>query len=166
MKRKALAAFLLSLVVLAIPADAQRRRKRSRRTTPKTFSSESYSTRTITERITPDAFVVAPGKLMYFPVSLPQSAAWGMITGRFRAQGGNGNDIEMYVFNPDGFENYINGHSVSTLYNSGRVTVGSIDLYIPKGTTYYLVFTNKFSVFANKAITSDIVLKYDQLERR
>jgi hypothetical protein len=87
MKRKALAAFLLSLVVLAIPTDAQRRRKRSRRTTPKTFSSESYSTRTITERITPDAFVVAPGKLMYFPVSLPQSAAWGMITGRFRAQG-------------------------------------------------------------------------------
>ena len=159
MSRKALAAFLLALTIfLPQPAAAQRRRKRTRRTT----TQRSYKTISHNERITPSAFVVAPGQFNYFPVTLVNSTGSGILTGRFRAQGGSGNDIEVFVVDEDGLENYKNGHRVPTYYNSGRVTVGTINAVIVEGHTYYLVFNNRFSTFSNKAITADISLMYDQ----
>lgn len=79
------------------------------------------------------------------------------VTGRFRAEGGNGNDIEVYIVDEDGFENYRNGHAVQTYYNSGRVTVSRINIRLNEG-VYYIIFNNQFSSFTNKVVTADIDL--------
>jgi hypothetical protein len=70
-------------------------------------------------------------------------------------QGGSGNDIETIILDQDGFENYSNGHSVRTFYNSGKITVGSINTFLNPG-QYYLVFNNRFSLFTNKVVHAQV----------
>lgn len=157
--RKALAAFILALAIL-FPSlvEAQRKRRRTRQ------PPRAYQTRTYTEAITPGASTISPGQFAYFTALPPRSAASASLFGRFRAQGGERNDIEVYVLDSDGFENWRNGNRAPTLYNSGRVTVANINVQLPPGQTYYLIFNNRFSIFSNKAVVSDIRLTYEQLE--
>lgn len=71
--------------------------------------------------------------------------------GRFRAQGGK-NDIEVYILDSDGFENWKNGNQYRYYYFSGRVTVANFDVTLAKG-TYHLVFSNRWSIITPKAVT-------------
>ncbi len=82
-----------------------------------------------------------------------------IVTGKFFAQGGSGNDVKVYILNEDGYINFKNGHTVPTFYNSGQVTVGTVNVALGKG-VYYLVFDNGYSLITNKAITANIELKY------
>lgn len=99
-------------------------------------------------------FTVAPGKYAYFSFVVPPAGA--SVTGRFRAQGGGGNDIEAFIVDQDGFENYSNGHRVRTFFNSGRATVGTISATLGAG-RYYIIFNNGFSVFSNKVVEAHVV---------
>jgi hypothetical protein len=73
------------------------------------------------------------------------------VTAKFRARGGSGNDIEVFILDEDGFENWRNGHRVATYYNSSRITVGRFDLNLRPG-KYFLVMSNKFSAVSNKVV--------------
>jgi hypothetical protein len=106
--------------------------------------------------IVTEPFTVEPGHYRYFPFTVEDRAT---VAGRFRAQGGSGNDIEVYILDEDGFENYRNGHRVQTYYNSGRVTVGTINVALGSG-SYYLVFNNSFSTVSNKAVNARVELQY------
>jgi hypothetical protein len=80
------------------------------------------------------------------------------VFGHFKAEGGSGNDIKVFILDEDGFANWQNKHSAKMYYDSGKVTAGKIDVRLKPG-TYYLVFDNTFSVLSNKAITSDIQIQ-------
>lgn len=101
------------------------------------------------EYLVKEPFTVSPGHYVYIKFEVPEEGAH--IVGKFRATGGSGNDIEVYIFDEDAFENFKNGHEAPTYYNSRRVTVGKIDLRL-KGGVYYLVFNNSFSIFSNKVV--------------
>lgn len=106
--------------------------------------------------IVTEPFTVEPGQYRYYPFTVGDRAT---VAGRFRAQGGSGNDVEVYILDEDGFENYRNGHRVQTYYNSGRVTVGTINVTLGAG-SYYLVFNNGFSTVSNKAVNARVELQY------
>lgn len=106
--------------------------------------------------IVSEPFTVEPGHYRYFPFTVGDRAT---VAGRFRAQGGSGNDIEVFILDEDGFENYRNGHRVQTYYNSGRITVGTINVTLGAG-SYYLVFNNSFSTVSNKAVNARVELQY------
>lgn len=100
--------------------------------------------------------VVEPGKARYF--SLKSIKRNGVrVEGHFRARGGSRNDIIVYIFDDIGLENHMNGNRAETYYNSGRVTVGKIDVNLKPG-NYHLVFDNSFSTFSNKAVQTFIEL--------
>ena len=80
------------------------------------------------------------------------------ISGRFRAEGGGGSDIEVFVLDADQFENWNNGHTTPTHYNSGRVTVANIRATLPPG-HFFLVFNNKYSLVTSKAVTAGVALE-------
>lgn len=122
-------------------------------------TQESSAPRYVNQPITSlvrSAFTVAPGMHRYFRFEVKGAAA--AVEGRFRAQGGSGNDIKVYILDEDGYENFKNGHSVSTFYNSGQVTVGAINATLGSG-VYYLVFDNGYSAISNKAVTAAIQLR-------
>lgn len=99
------------------------------------------------------SIVVKPGSHSWFV--LESTADGARFQGRFRAQGGSGNDITCFILDEDGFENYSNGHSTPAFYNSGKVTVGRFDVRLPPG-KYYLVFDNHGSAFSNKVVAVDV----------
>jgi hypothetical protein len=100
-------------------------------------------------------FVVEPGHYNWNKFDVPEDGA--RVQGRFRAQGGSGNDIIVLILDEDGFENWRNGHTVNAYYNSGKVTVGTVNTTLSGG-SYYVIFSNSFSSVSNKAVTSNIDL--------
>jgi hypothetical protein len=99
----------------------------------------------------------------FFKLEVPQGATGSHLQGTFTASGGNGNDIEAYLLSEADFENWKNGHAANTYYNSGKVTVGNISVNLPPdGTTFYLVFNNKFSLLSPKNVQVNAALTYHQ----
>jgi hypothetical protein len=98
-----------------------------------------------------------------FKLDVPQGASSVLLHGNFTASGGLGNDIEVLVLSENDFINWRNGHPANALYNSGKVTVGSLNVNLPAdAATYYLVFNNRFSLLVRKTIQVDAALTYYQ----
>ncbi len=101
---------------------------------------------------------IGAGKYQSYSFQVRDTA---LLTGKFRAQGGPQNDIEAYVLDQDGFLNWTNNHSAPAYYNSGRLTVGTIDTVLGAG-TYYLVFNNRYSQDDRKTVEANLQLRTDQ----
>lgn len=103
------------------------------------------------------AFTVGAGQHRYWRFVVSNRAT---ISGKFQAQGGSGNDIEVFILNEDGYINFKNGHSTPTFYNSNRATVGTINITLGAG-VYYLVFNNGYSLMTPKAVQTTIGIQYE-----
>jgi hypothetical protein len=85
------------------------------------------------------AFTVKAGDAKYWTFRVESDGV--NVVGRFRAEGGSGNDIKCLILDADSFENWRNGHRVRTYYNSEKITVANINVNLPQG-EYVLVFDN------------------------
>jgi hypothetical protein len=72
------------------------------------------------------SFTVKAGDAKYWNFQVGTAGA--NVVGRFRAEGGSGNDIRCLILDSDSFENWRNGHKVRTYYNSERITVANINV--------------------------------------
>jgi|ERR1051326_3698001 hypothetical protein len=98
------------------------------------------------------SFSVPPGGAKWWTFVVPAGST-SRVVGDFRASG-SGNDIEVGITD----ENGANGHAGRFWYHSGKVTTGSIDVQLGPG-TYYLVFSNRFSVFSQKTVSANVNLE-------
>lgn len=121
---------------------------------PPLYKSPVY--KTINQNIANGVIPVGAGNYNYYQFSVPTQAS---ISGDFTAFGGSGNDILVVILDETAYINWINGHSVSTYYNSGQMTTGSITVSVPKG-NYYLIYSNKFSVVSNKNVKTNVDVSY------
>lgn len=103
------------------------------------------------------AFTVKAGDAKYWNFRVGSNGA--NVVGRFRAEGGSGNDIKCLILDVDSFENWRNGHRVRTYYNSEKITVANININLPQG-EYLLVFDNTFSGLSNKAVTANVEMRW------
>jgi hypothetical protein len=103
------------------------------------------------------AFTVKAGDAKYWTFQVGSDRA--NVVGRFRAEGGSGNDIKCLILDADSFENWRNGHKVRTYYNSEKITVANINVNLPQG-EYVLVFDNTFSGLSNKAVTANVEMRW------
>lgn len=107
--------------------------------------------------------LVNPLNFAYFKLDVPAGASSVLLHGDFTASGGLGNDIEVFLLPESDFVNWQNGHNAKTFYNSGKVTIGTINVNLPAAQgTYYLVFNNKYSLLARKSIRVDAALTFYQ----
>lgn len=98
-------------------------------------------------------YVVKPASYMWLEYNFQ---AQTNLQGRFQAQGGTGNDIEVFLLDEEGFTNYKNGHSTGTYYNSKQVTAGSFNVNLAAG-RYFLVLNNNFSLLSNKIVSFSVL---------
>jgi hypothetical protein len=103
------------------------------------------------------AFTVKAGDAKYWNFQVGSEGT--NVVGRFRAEGGSGNDIKCLILDADSFENWRNGHRVKTYYNSEKITVANISVSLPEG-EYVLVFDNTFSGLSNKAVTANVETRW------
>jgi hypothetical protein len=82
------------------------------------------------------------------------------IVGKFHAAGGSGNDIQAILADSDNFENWKNGHAAHVLYSSDKTTVGSVSVPISASGTYFFCFSNTFSGFTDKDVSTDLEVRY------
>jgi len=109
------------------------------------------------------ALIVGSSRFAYYKLDVPPGATSVLLHGNFTASGGMGHDIEAYVLPEADYVNWQNGHAAKTFYNSGKVTVGTLNVTLPSDAgTYYLVFNNRFSLLSQKAVRVDAALTYYQ----
>ena len=100
------------------------------------------------------AFTIGAGQSKSTRFVVPNRA---IVSGRFRAPG-NYNNVEVFIVDEDGYENFTKGYSVSPLYNSGKVAVGTVSVTLGAG-VYYIVFSNVYSIITPKAVEADISIQ-------
>jgi hypothetical protein len=119
----------------------------------------------LTEAIGNTAFTVNADSYVYYKLAVPQNASNVKVQGHFTTTGNSGNDIVVYLLTENSFVNWQNGYSTPTLYYSGRVAQGSLDVSLPSDpATYYLVFSNIFSEVTAKAVQANVSLRCDRLQ--
>ena len=121
--------------------------------------------RTENVKIAAGAFIVQPGRYSFSKFTVPQKCRNVRVQGRSTSTGGS--DIEVYVLSEGELANWKSGNQAQKIYNSGRVSANTINLRLPatsEGQTaaYYIVFNNKFSADASKALKADVSLYYER----
>jgi hypothetical protein len=116
--------------------------------------------RTYTTTMEP-AFTIRQLNEKNWKFSVPAGATNVRLQGHFVASGGSGNDVQVYLMNDDEFVNWRNRHPIKPIYNSQKVTQGTINVPLPSEIgTYYLVFDNRFSLISPKAVQDNLTLQY------
>lgn len=89
------------------------------------------------------------------------------LVGHFNVSGGFGNDIQAGIVAGESEHlNYVNGHQARGVwFTPGKVTAETFDVSILPG-TYYLDFSNKFSLLAAKTVNLEVSLSYQRLRFR
>jgi len=122
-------------------------------------------------------FSVGPHTFRYYKFALPEGSVNVAVVGHFTAASEHGgsktsdqgkdqdkdrdNSVEVRVLSEEAFTIWQNGYATRSLYESGRVSEGTIQADLPAGAgIYYLVFSNKFAAKAAKNIEATALLRY------
>ena len=126
------------------------------------YPAASPTTYNLTETVVSGAFIVEPRTFTPFKITLTPGMTNARLEGSFTASGAR-NDIEVTLLSEAQYANWQNRQRFDAAYVSGRVTSAKIAVTLPAGPgTYYMVFSNRFSIISNKAVTADVQLVYDR----
>ena len=115
----------------------------------------------ITRPIGESAFTVPARGAKQYEFAVPRGASTVILEGHFAATGGPRNSIEVWVMTDDQFVNWTNRHPLKAIYNSQKVTQGTINVVLPADAgVYHIVFNNEFSVLTPKAVEANLTLRY------
>jgi hypothetical protein len=104
---------------------------------------------------------VDPGYFDYNTFNVTAGSTNVTVTGSFKASGGLGNDIEVYIMNSDQYNNWYNGTTSGSYYDSGQVTSANFNnIKLPAGQSYYLILDNSFSSVSGKTVSGEIILTF------
>lgn len=122
-------------------------------------SLDFHITTPVAQNVYSGQLKVAAIQCRYWNLTITPTMLNAHLIGSFQASGGLGNDIEVLIAEQAEFQNWLNGHPARTLYSSGKVTAGKIDVPLSSG-SYVLAFNNKFSLLSAKQVTVDISIQY------
>ena len=116
----------------------------------------------VTEPIVTGSFVVGPRTFTPYKFVVTTGMSKPRLEGTLSAQGAR-NDIEVTVLDEAQFTHWQNRDDFKATYESGRVTDTTLNVHLPETpATYYVVFSNRFSLMSNKAVTANVQLCYDR----
>jgi len=95
----------------------------------------------------------------FYHFSAPNGSSTARVMGNFASEG-NGSNLRIYLLDEGNFTNWKDGHQISSYYDSGNKTIGTIDVIVPSGQTLYLIYDNTISPVQSKSVYSKINLVY------
>jgi len=131
----------------------------------RTITTVTYSTAEVPQMFSSNVvngtITVSKGNYEYYPIIVSGDEHNAQLSGSFIASGGSGNDIIVLIMDQTSFINWQNGHQASDYYNSGQTTTGAFSVALTSG-TYYLVYSNAFSIISSKNVNTQASLDYTQ----
>jgi len=116
-----------------------------------------------TDPIATGTFIVEPRTYKMFKIVVADGMTKPRLEGTFSATGAR-HDIEVTLLDEANYANWQNRRRFEPVYESGRVTNGTIAVDLPAAPgTWWIVFSNRFSLVSNKAVVADVKLCYDSL---
>lgn len=112
-----------------------------------------------TDSLAQGQFNVVAGGMKWWGFTITPEMKNATVVGKFEAQGGEGNDINVFIADEKEFAKYRSGRESNVLYDSDNVTTAELNESLEPG-HYFLVFNNQFSVVSNKSVKSEINLTY------
>jgi hypothetical protein len=79
------------------------------------------------------------------------------LVGHLDVTQGGSRDVDVYVLDSDGYQNFENGNAAGTYLNEHRTSAVTFDLPVSGFKKYYLVVSNQFSVFTGKTVALENV---------
>ena len=114
------------------------------------------------DTIIDSSFVVPPRTFKPIEVVVAAAMSNPRLEGTFTASGAN-NDIEVLLLDELQFSNWQNRLPFRSVYASGRVTADKLRIDLPSEPgKYFVIFSNRFSIWSNKSIVADLKLRYDR----
>lgn len=130
--------------------------------TSKPTSTAAMPSAQMWDTIIAGSFVVAPRNFKPVEIMIGPGMSHPRLEGTFSASGAN-NDIEVLLLDEQQFSNWQNGHEFKSAYASGRVTADKMRIDLPNEPgKYFVIFSNRFSMFSNKGVVADLKLRYDR----
>src|SRR3984885_6406698 len=126
-------------------------------------------------------FSIGPHTFRYYKFALPEGSVNVAIVGQFSSFADSSNigkrrdtarsknsenedidnNIEVYVLTDSAFTVWQHGYATSSVYESGKVSEGSVQADVPAGAgIYYLVFSNKSAPKTAKSVHATVLLRY------
>jgi hypothetical protein len=87
-----------------------------------------------------------------FEVSDPRPCT---LTGRVMGLSGGGRDVEVYVLDDAGYEDWQHGIRPSALFESGRSSAATLAVDLPRRGRYHLLLSNRYSILTPKRVRID-----------
>ena len=124
----------------------------------------------VTEQITESTFTITPGKYVFFKFVVPQKSQKVTVEGNFQVNADKG-DTEIFLLTADAFTVWQDNRQFRSLYDSGRVKSGTLDVTLPPRdetapAVYYIVFSNASSYLSeyssDTVVNADIRVHYHQ----
>jgi hypothetical protein len=124
------------------------------------------------EAILENPFSVTAHSFRYYKFALPEGSTNVTIMGQFTVSAEpfkgkkspaneSENNVEVFVLSEASFAVWQNGYATSSVYESGRVSQGTVQTDLPAGAgIYYLIFSNKFEPRSGKNVNATFQLRY------
>jgi hypothetical protein len=77
------------------------------------------------------------------------------LTGRVLGLAGGSRDVEVYVLDDDGYQDWQNGIRPRALFQSGRTSATTLEVDLPKRGRYHLLLSNRYSILTAKRVRID-----------
>jgi hypothetical protein len=120
---------------------------------------------------TDDHFIVAAKDFQDFPFSVGEGVKDIRLSGHFKARGGRASLIYVVIMTDDQFTQWQKPHDVpptpengGSLYNSGPVTGGNIQLAVPTAPANYHVVFNNSNFPYPKSIETDLTWQWHEAQ--
>jgi hypothetical protein len=74
------------------------------------------------------------------------------LTGSVSGVSAGGRDVEVFILDEAGYDDWHNGVTPRPLFYSGRAADTSLDLPLPGRGTFYFLISNRYSIFTDKIV--------------
>ena len=101
-----------------------------------------------------DGQELGSGQSVWYPIDLHDPRPC-RLTGGVEVTEGGDHDVHVFVLDEVGFTNWRHDHQFSALFARERTSAASLDVALPSPGRYYLVVSNRFSLFTGKTVRVD-----------
>jgi len=123
------------------------------------------------EPVTDGHFIVAAKDFQDYPFAVGEGVKNIRLSGHFKATGGRASLIYVVIMTDDQFTQWQKPHNVpptpengGSLYNSGPVSQGNVELQVPNAAAnYHVVFNNSNFPYA-KSIDTDLTWQWNEAQ--